>query len=182
MIKDSAKWRAELTGVAKFLEEKTYQLRWSDITFFQTERNIMTAFYWIRKMLESKKSSPKIMASSLKLLEFERGLIGSGKVVGPILQVNFDMEHPKAITRDLVFVCHQIVHSYIFSLAVGYQSGLQGVYFSSDREHRSRLFFISVEDLINAIKMVGLDTDVGFSPWIEERLQFHRVQTAFPQP
>jgi len=114
MIKDSAKWRAELTGVAKFLEKKTYQLRWSDITFFQTERNIMTAFYWIRKMLESKKSSPKIMASSLKLLEFERGLIGSGEVVGPILQVNFDMEHPKAITRDLVFVCHQIVHSYIF--------------------------------------------------------------------
>ena len=47
--------------------------------------------------------------------------------------------------------------------------------------YNKRLFFIGAEGLIAAIQIVADDTDAEFSPWIEERLPHHRVQTAFPQ-
>jgi len=182
MIKDATRWRAELIGIAKFLEKKRHQTLWNESTFFRTEQKIMTAFYWTRKILESKKASQKVLTASISLLEFKRGLTGTREVVAPIIQINFDIDHPITVSRDLLFACHQIIHSYIFSVAIGYGSGFQGVYFASDRERNKRLFFMGAEGLIAAIQIVANDTDAEFSPWIEERLPHHRVQTAFPQP
>ena len=181
MIKDAARWRSELIEVANFLQSKKEQIRWSDITFFRTEQHIMTAFYWIRKILESKKASQKILNGSLPLIQFKRGLISNTEITAPILQLNFDLENPETKNRSISFVCNQIVHSYIFSIAVGYNTGLQGIYFASDKERNNLLFFIPVDSLISIYRMIGTDPKAEFSPWIEERLTHHRVQTAFPQ-
>lgn len=140
------------------------------------------AFYGIRKILEARKASPKVLTASVRIMEYPRRSNSGAEVIGPILRAYFDLDHPKKRDRDLLFICHQVVHSYIFSTAVGYSSGFEGIYFASDRLRNKCLFFIAAETLIKAFRMVGTDPDAEFSPWVEERLPNHRVQTAFPRP
>ena len=182
MIKDPSYWRRDLLKSADRLELRRYQLRWNEISFSRTEQSIMTAFYGIRKVLEAKKASPSVLAASVPTLEYGRRANLDNEVVGPILGVYFDLEPPKKCHRDLLFICHQVVHSYIFSTAVGYSSGFEGIYFSSDRLRSKHLFFIEAQVLVSVFRRVGDDPAAHFSPWVEERLPHHRVQTGFPQP
>ena len=73
------------------------------------------------------------------------------EVITPILQGYFDLDYPKKCDQSLLYICHQIVHSYIFSVAVGYSSGFEGVYFSSDRFRNKCLFFITAKNLIKIL-------------------------------
>ncbi len=182
MIKDPRYWRRELIKTAEQLERRQHQRRWNEISFSRTEQSVMIAFYGIRKILEARKASPKVLAASVRIMEYPRRPNCGAEVIGPILQAYFDLDHPKKRDRDLFFICHQVVHSYIFSIAVGYSSGFEGIYFASDRLRNKCLFFIAAQTLIKVFRMVGIDPDAGFSPWVEERLPYHRVQTAFPQP
>jgi hypothetical protein len=140
----------------------------------------MLSFYVVRKLLEAGKASPQIVGLSVPVLEFARRAIAKGAVDAPILQAHYDLEHPVSSKRDLKFICHQIVHSFVFSVAVGYQSGLAGVYFASDFQRNKGLFFISAAALVRLLQKIGLDARVDRGGWVEERLREHRVQTAFP--
>ncbi|MEW6529282.1 MAG: hypothetical protein AB1473_00475 [Thermodesulfobacteriota bacterium] len=182
MIKDPSYWRRELIKTAEQLERRQHQMRWNEISFSRTEQSVMIAFYGIRKMLEARKASPRVCAASVRCLEYPRRPNSGAEVISPILQAYFDLNHPRKRDRDLLFVCHQVVHSYIFSIAVGYSSGFEGIYFASDRLRSKCLFFVGARTLIKVFRMVGIDSDTGFSPWVEERLPYHWVQTAFPQP
>lgn len=182
MIKDPSYWRRDLIRTAGGLALRRQQLRWNEISFSRTEQSIMIAFFGIRKMLEAQKSSPNVLALSVPILEYRRRLDSDNEIVGPILQIYFDLEHPQKCDRDIFFICHQVIHSYIFSVAVGFSSGFEGIYFASDRLRNEHLFFITAQTLVKVFLKVGNDPDACFSPWVEERLSDHRVQTAFPQP
>jgi len=182
MIKDPSYWRRDITRTAEQLERRQLQKRWNKISFSRTEQSVMIAFYGIRKILEARKASPKVLDATVRIMEYPSKLYPRGEVIGPVLQAYFDLDHPKKCDRNLLFICHQVVHSYIFSVAVGYSSGFEGIYFASDRFRNKCLFFISAQTLIEVFRMVGTDPDAEFSPWIEERLPCHRVQTAFPKP
>ena len=182
MIKDPSYRRRDLIETADGLERRRHQLRWNEISFSRTEQSIMTAFYGIRKMLETKKTSPNVLAASVSIVAYRRRPDSDNEVVAPILQVYFDLEHPKKCDLDLLFICHQVIHSYIFSIAVGFSSGFEGIYFASDRLRSKHLFFITAQTLGNVFRRVGNDPDADFSPWVEERLSHHRIQTALPQP
>jgi hypothetical protein len=182
MIKDPSYWRRDLIRTAEQLERRRHQMRWNEISFSRTEQSVMIAFYGIRKMLEARKASPKVLSALVRIMEYPRRPNSGGEVIGPILQAYFDLDHPKRRDREILFICHQVVHSYIFSTAVGYSSGFAGIYFASDRFRNKCLFFMTSETLIKLFRMIGKDPEAEFSPWVEERLPYHRAQTAFPQP
>ena len=60
-------------------------------------------------------------------------------------------------TRTLKFICDQIVHSYIFMPAENEKSQLIGFFFTSDREKNKKIFYISIQDVINIFNYVGND-------------------------
>lgn len=182
MIKDADLWRAELRRTADQLERRQAQRHWTHVSFTRTEQAIMLAFYAIRKILEAGKTSPAVRKLRVRLTEYNRSAFSTQvKVVAPILQAYYALERPHRGTRDVLFVCHQIVHSYVFAVATGYESGFAGVYFASDRERNERLFFLEAEELVATLRRVGADC-TDFFGWAEERLPDHRIQTAFPPP
>lgn len=180
MIKDSSYCRNDILRIAKFLEKKCTQTHWTEKSFSKTEKMIMLSFFIIRKLLEARKTSGRISNLSVTLFEFNRGLRAKQDVVYPILQVDYDLNHPHKTQKDLLFICHQIIHSFVFSVAVSYSKGFDGIYFSSDFQKNKKLFFLPVENIIITFTEIAHDPEADFSPWVEERLDKHRIQTAFP--
>jgi len=49
-----------------------------------------------------------------------------------------------------------IIHSFIFSPCVN-DGGLEGIFFTSDKERSKRLYFMAIDDVIAAFERVGKD-------------------------
>jgi len=180
MIKDPTYWRRDLLRSTQELERRSTQGHWTEATFARTEQIIMLGFYSVRKLLDAGKASHQIDTRNVPLIEYQRGLHRSQPVYGPILQAHYDLDFPHQLQAPLRFVSNQVVHSYVFAIAVGYKSGFAGIYFASERERNERMFFLEARELITLFCDVARDRHSDDHRWIEERLATHRVQTAFP--
>jgi hypothetical protein len=69
----------------------------------------------------------------------------------------YDLEAKQLSQRDLRFICNQIIHSYVFLPDIDDNGVFQAIVFCSDRERNINLFEIEVNDLINALRVIGKD-------------------------
>ncbi len=59
---------------------------------------------------------------------------------------------------SLLDVCNQIIHSWMWSLSADKENELfDGIYVSSDRRRTSVVYFIHVDQLIDAFRAIGLE-------------------------
>ncbi len=100
----------------------------------------MLGFYSIRKLVEAKKLSDSIVIQNITASAY----IWRGQ---PITTINwldidklYDLDAPKAVTKDLLFFCHQFVHSHIFMEHFNDEHNLNGVFVSSERERHRMLY------------------------------------------
>jgi hypothetical protein len=73
------------------------------------------------------------------------------------LEEIYDLERKIQMTENLRFICNQIIHSFIFNICVSEDGSFEGIFFSSDREKNSRLFFITTVSLVEIFETVGND-------------------------
>jgi hypothetical protein len=70
---------------------------------------------------------------------------------------SFDLQVTNSEERDLEFLCNQFIHSYVFVSAHNEDDSLAGIYISSDRARTSRLYFVSLAQVLQAFRTVGKD-------------------------
>ncbi|NWN64194.1 hypothetical protein [Pseudomonas allii] len=70
---------------------------------------------------------------------------------------NYELGNKLSETRDLGFVCNQVIHSFVFELALGESDALDGVFLTSDQKRANRLYYIPMSLIIDVFRMVGLD-------------------------
>lgn len=134
MIYESKFWKDDLLKRAKFLRSKVEQKRWTEIASARLEQTVMLGFYSIRKLIEAKKLSESVVSQKV----IASACTSKGQ---PVTRMNwldidklYNLDAPQAVTKDLVFFCHQFVHSYIFGEYFNDEHKLHGVFVSSDRE------------------------------------------------
>jgi len=73
--------------------------------------------------------------------------------------------------RDIQYISSRVIHSYILFPCLD-ERGLSGIFFTSDRDKQSKIYWIGIDDVITVFNNVGNDYPVH----IEYRLV--RPQTA----
>lgn len=157
MIHDSGPWKDELLQVADRLEAKSKQKRWTERSSFLVERDTMISAYAIRKLAEAFKISDALRQKQFPVLRYD--------LTGPkIPDVHnryefwdlYDIDNGHRETLSLLALCNQLIHSWVWSLSADEHTELfDGIYVSSDRERKKRLFFIAIGDLIVLCREVG---------------------------
>lgn len=118
----------------------------------------MLGFYSIRKLIESQKLSKAVINQKITANVFA----WKGK---PVSRINwnkidelYDFEKPKAVSKDLLFFCHQFIHSYVFGECFEEDSQLvKCVFVSSDRERHRNLYSLSINQVIALFEQIGND-------------------------
>ncbi|MDH6165534.1 hypothetical protein M2282_000662 [Variovorax boronicumulans] len=155
MIHESHYWKDDLIKSAASLERRLKQQRWYDGTFADVEKKVMLGFYAIRKLTEAHKIDDKTSGQSLSVIVFP----SAGKLVTRNNRHRwwelYDLEDPRKTKMQLLPVCHQFVHSYVFSCAFDEERVLESVLVSSDRERNRMLFGVPVGEVIRVFKSVG---------------------------
>lgn len=75
----------------------------------------------------------------------------------------YDLDKPTQELRDLLYVAHRIVHSFIFVLSG--DDGGHGAFFTSDRDKETRLYFLSTDEIVRVFEAVGNDYPSDFRAW-----------------
>lgn len=168
MISESCYWKKPLLAGAKVIRKYMDAKEISDAQYVRIEREIFIGFYAVRKILEATaKVSAETRTMKVELKWFEK------RVGQPIVDWYnrseyyelYDLDEPMTEFRDLLYVAHRMVHSFIFLLTSDWDGHRHGAYFTSDRDKETRLNFISTDEIVRVFEMVGSDYPSGMQTW-----------------
>jgi len=166
MITESSYWKKPLLTGARFIRKYMGEENITDAQFARLEREIFIGFYTVRKMLEATgKVSPETrnLQVSLKCYSKRNGQPSVDWYNRSELWELYDLENGRSEERDLLYVAHQMVHSFIFALSENDDG--HGAFFTSDRDKKTRLSFITTNEIASIFELVGNDYPSEFNAW-----------------
>jgi hypothetical protein len=184
MIWESHAWKVDLMQRATWLRKRRTRRwwllerhEWSEAECVKAEQCVMLGAYCIRKLREAGKLTDATKDQSVSVTTFKP----TGKPVHSMnwhhLDKLYDLAHENTETRQLDFICNQLIHSYVFVLGFNEGGGLDHLLFCSDHERHKNLFRLSIEDLARAMETVAHDDVVeSHMEWNEKRRDYDRTQ------
>jgi len=156
MIHQSQYWKEPLIEMARRLAKFSANQDPHEQQLAQVERDVFIGFYSVRKLLEAQdKITDKTRARRI-ILRWYRNQEAVTRHNRHRLEALYDFSKPQEEARDLFFVCHRIIHSYIFSPYFD-GKGFAGILFSSDIDKDKKLYLLTVNELITIFELVGND-------------------------
>lgn len=157
MIWESHFWKDDLLKQAANLRKRKAQRRWPESSFAKLEQTVMLGFYSVRKLHEAIKLSTATMEQEISLIAYP----WVGKNVTRLnwhrLHELYDLDSATTENHDVLFLCHQFVHSFVFTVAFDDNDSLDGIMFASDRQRHIALLQISIDQIISLFEQVGND-------------------------
>lgn len=154
MIFDTYYWRLELARLARALRRHMAQRRWRAASDASVEKCVMLGFYSVRKLLEAFQPPPN-MALQITVTTFPRNRNMLSSICWPDVAEAFDLDMPGTETLGLRDVCNQVIHSYFFSVWLGTDRVLRGVFFSSDRNKERRVYRIDISTIVTLFEKIA---------------------------
>ena len=157
MIWESHFWKDDLLKKAAKLRKRKTQRRWPESSLAKLEQTLMLGFYGIRKLHEAAKLSTATMTQHVPLTAYP----WTGKNVTKLNWHNlddlYDFESGTTEAHDLLFLCGQFVHSFVFTAAFDDHDRLEGFLFSSDWQRHKALLHVSIGQVAFLFEQVGND-------------------------
>jgi hypothetical protein len=157
MIWQSEFWKDDLLRRAKCLRQKIQQRRWPDAAFGRLEQLLMVGFYSIRKLAEAKVLSDSTVGTPITLRLFPP----RGKRVTRMnwhrIEELYRLDAGSRAHSNLVELCHQFVHSYVFVPSFNEKGKLEGVFFASDRARNAGLRHLQIAPIARLFERAGSD-------------------------
>jgi hypothetical protein len=158
MIHESHYWKRPLVRTASWLErlrvtDKTME---RDLARFECE--VFIGFYTIRKLFDTFKVSSSLRKQRLSLKTFaarEKALIDYFNWHN--VDRHYNLDSPTNESQDILFLCHQVVHSYVFMVVEKRNRHIDGFFLASDRMRHDKLYFVSLTDVVALFRQVGKD-------------------------
>jgi hypothetical protein len=147
MIFNTRYWKDELKRLAKALRRHAKQRRWVAASDASVEKCVMVGFYAIRKMLESFHPALKAPAS-VRVTAFPRNSTKLSPISWPEVGEAFDLTKPCRETLKLKVACNQVIRSHFFSLWLGPDRTLRGVFLCSDRLKAQKVYRLDLDTIV----------------------------------
>lgn len=156
MIQESRYWKEPLLEMAHRLTHFMSQTELTEDQFASIERDVFIGFYSVRRLFEaSEKITDKTRSQRVTLR-----CHGNHQTVTRYnkyrLDELYDLEKSQTETRDIFFVCHRIIHSYIFAPTFD-EKGFAGILFTSDIDKDKKLYLLTAKELVSIFELVGND-------------------------
>ncbi len=175
MIFESSYWKDDLLKIAERMKRRQVQKRWTERSLANLEKDVFIAFYSIRKLFEARKLSINVTDSPVNLTSY--------KAISEVTRLNkhkidekFDLSNGSDEKQKLIFLCNQLIHSYIFEIGVEEETnGLSSIFFCSDRERNRKLYQLELSELLRILESVGTDYPTAYMWTYEDNEKDYRV-------
>ena len=183
MIWESWFWRSDLKKFALSLRKRASQKRWPDAALARCEQSIMVGFFFVRKLIESRKLSRDFADRQIQVIAYP----AKGKHIHLMnarrdVEELFDLDAPKQLNLKFEDLANQLIHSYIFYLSIEESGALQGILVASDRIRNRELLEVSARDIIKIFELAAKgEGHKAISMNYDNKRQDYVVRLAKPQ-
>ena len=156
MIWESCHWKEPLLKERKYLSQFRATQSTKESTFAGIEKRIFISFYAIRKLIEADKLTTAYLSLKWKITKYPNtelvDIMNWHKI-----NRKYDLSKETHETRDLEWICNQIIHSFVF-IPIFRESGLfDGAYVSSDRNKNRCVYYFTRKLMFDLFELIGND-------------------------
>ena len=147
-------WRLELARLARLLRRHMRQRRWRAASDASVEKCVMLGCYAVRKMLHAFQPPPN-MPTDVPLTTFPHNGKKLSRIVWPSVEDAFDLAKPGGERISLRELSNQVIHSHFFSLWLGPDRALRGIFFCSDRNKDRKVYRLHMVALVTLFEQIA---------------------------
>lgn len=160
MIWESSYWKEELLRLADKIARRRRQRRFSERSLANLEKEIFFAFYAIRKLIEAKKLTQRVVNRSISVKAYpttSKGVtIFNWGGAGYEIEKYFDVTKGTRDKVTLSFLCNQFIHSYIFIPEFS-GNGLARILIASDHMRKRKLYCVKIGVIETILRKIAFD-------------------------
>jgi hypothetical protein len=156
---ESYYWKKDLLKYSKQFNPVSKPPRWSERLQVNFEKDVIIAFFMIRKLIESTKLSSQT-------IEYKAQIFRS-PCVKKVNNMNFwdidelyDLEKEESIAKDVNFLCNQLIHGGATFAYREKDRNWGGIYTCSDFERDKYVYKIPLFEIIKILEIAGNDYPV----------------------
>ena len=153
MIYESAYWKEPLIKTAKWLVCVRLSERTQERTFVRIEKEVFLSFYSIRKLIEALKVSDNIRDAKT-VLAWHPNLNHVHHMNWEHIDLLYDLNTINKEERDVLFLCNQFIHSFVFSI-YEQEGRIGGFYVTSDFNKNRKLYRVSLDQVVVLFRLIG---------------------------
>jgi hypothetical protein len=173
---ESTYWKTELFVAADEIERKCLINRWTEKQAVLLEREIMLAMFCVRCLIERSKLSDSLVRKTVEVTAHPK------KVEQPVTVLNrgdidelYDLSVAETKSVTLLYLCNQIVHSYIiFPMRDGTRD-FTHIIVCSDYERNRFLYTVPLTTMVTLIREVASDYPAHMELEYDPKIKDYRI-------
>ncbi len=174
---ESCYWKEDLLIHAKRLRPVKKPKRWSERIVINFEKELIVSFFCIRKLFETHKVSTKSQEYRASVFCYTP----TGKRITKLNQWDidevYDLTREKNVTKNIVFLANQLIHSCTIFAYQEKDRNWGGVYACSDFERDKTIYRIPIKEIINIFELVANDYPSSMKMTWNEKKSDYIVET-----
>jgi len=168
---ESRFWKDDLLRYAKQFRPVAMPSRWSEKLVVNFEKDVVLAFFMVRKLWESGKFSSETKLHKLKVLRCPNTIAANAMNYWDIDAI-YDLTNEQPISKGVTFICNQFIHGRAIFAYREEDRNWGGLYTCSDFERQKYIYRIPLSEIITLLEIAGNDypsmTRMTFNPDIND--------------
>lgn len=156
MIWESYHWKEPLLKERKYLSKFHATPNTKESTFAGLEKRIFISFYAIRKLIDADKLTTAYLSRKWNIAKYPN--MGFVDIMNwHNFDKKYDLSKETYETRDLEWICNQVIHSFVFILNFRESGLFDGIFVSSDRNKNKCIYCFTRKLIFELFDLIGND-------------------------
>jgi len=151
---ESRYWKDDLLRIAKKLRSVASPKHRTEKLIITAEKDIVIAFFIVRKLRESYKISDRTYSSKFDIVRYRNIHHVTNRNYWDIGKC-YDLKSPENVKHDMNFICNQLVHGGAMYITMRKDRNWDSIYVCSDFERTNYLYSIPISEIIKILEIIG---------------------------
>jgi hypothetical protein len=155
LASSSHPWKQLLLRQAATIGRLRQPHRWTEASSVKLEAAVALGFYALRHLVNAFLLSPGLVHRPIPMTAFPSRRVDRVLLEDAGAEVLYDLSAGKAVSHDLLFLCHQVTANCLFAPAFGPQKVLQGIRVTSDHQRSLALYGVGIDTIQGLLEAVA---------------------------
>ena len=174
---ESRYWKEELARIAKTLKPLRKPPRWSERACCIVERDIMTGFFIIRRLIELHKVSSRTRDFKMKVYSCSSQGINVTLINNHRICDHYDLENEKSEIKKPYDMSNQFIHAYTSFVSRDETRNWSAIYVVSDYCRNDRIWRVPIPVIRDHFKLASDDYPSEMIYKFNENAKDYRITT-----
>lgn len=165
---ESCYWKEDILKYARQLRKNDKPKRWSEKQAVLFEKELMIAFFCVRKLFEAHKVSSLSRKYKAEVYTTPRTKKKINLVNTHDIDDLYDFDREKETKKSILFIVNQFIHSFTIVPYRTPPEPWQGVVVCSDYESDNAIYRLRIEEIIKIFEVVGKDYPHTFKSYYDK--------------